>query len=396
MESTPSATLSAIAEALPSISEPIPVPSLLAAFADVPDPRPAAWTHYPLPALLALTVAGVLANQLSILAIAEWGAAQSRAVVAALGFIDERTPHQSTLQRLFCRLDPTPLAAALTTCFAATPATTPEALPPPSPPLAKPGVAIDGKAQRGRLVGQDATAQTVHTVTLCAHADAAVLAQVPVEVTPAGVEAELSVAPRLLAHLDWHGQVLTGDALYAQQHLCQQVCDAGGDYLLTVKANQPTLYEAIRLLFDPPPDDPTVAPPTDQRSTRQVTKGHGRLDVRTLIASTDLAGYLDWPGLAQVFRLERRWQQHGQTKQSVRYGITSLSPDDASPADRLAWRRGHWTIENRLHDVCDVTLREDASRIRRGHGPTVLAWLRRAVLTLLRRAGHHAIASRLR
>jgi predicted transposase YbfD/YdcC len=397
MQSTPAATLRAIEQAIRPVAEAVPVTTLVAALAGVPDPRHPQWTRFSLPALLALTVAALLSNHLSVLAIAQWGQAQSREVLTALGFPDGVTPHQTTLHRLFRRLDPVPLAAALTACVAAKPdaATEPASAPPASP---REGVAIDGKAQRGRLVGPDATAQTVHTVTLCAHRDAAVLAQVAVEATGAGVEAELSVAPGLLAQLDWRGRGLTGDALYCQRHLCQQVGDAGGDYLLTVKANQPILHDAIRLLFDPPPDDPTVAPPTDQRMVRQVSKGHGRLEVRTLIASTDLVPYLAWPGLAQVFRLERRWQEHGQPQpnQTVRYGITSLAPTEATPAQLLAWQRGHWTIENRLHHVCDVTLQEDASRVRRDHGPTVLAWLRRAALSLLRRAGHHASAQRLR
>jgi len=371
--------------------------SLMAAFARVPDPRRPEWRRFPLPAVLALSVAAMLANHLSVLAIAPWGAAQSREVLAALGFADGITPHQTTLQRLFRRLNPAPLAAALTAAAVATPAPGRPAADTdrPSPPACE-AVAIDGKAQRGRLVGQDATAQTVQTVSLCRPTDAVVLAPAPVEASPDGVEAALTVAPILLAQLDWRGRVLTGDALYCQRHLCQQVGDAGGDYLFTVKANQPTVYETIRLLFDPPSDDPTVAPPTDRRTARQVSKGHGRLEVRALIAATDVTAYLDWPRLAQVFRLERVWQERGTTQRTVRYGITSLDPTTGPPARLLALRRGHWTSENRRHYVCDVTLREDASRVRRGHGPIVLAWLRRAALSLLRRAGQHQIAARLR
>lgn len=397
MQSTASAALAAMhVRVPPGAAAPA---SLLAAFATVPDPRRQASIRFPLAALLALTVTALLANHLSVLAVAQWGAAQSAEVLLALGFPAGVAPHQTTLHRLLRQLDPDALAAALTAFFAPPP-------PPPVPGAAVPvrdgvsrpcqGVAIDGKAQRGRLAGQDATAQTVHTVTLCAHADGVVLAQVPVTATAQKTEAELSVAAALLTSLDWHDRVLTGDALYCQRALCQQVLDAGGDYLLTVKPNQPDLYAAIQLLFDPPPNDPTVAPPTVQQTARQVTKGHGRIEARSLRASTDLTDYLNWPGLAQVVRVERTWTEGDQTTQSVGYAITSLRPIRTTADQLLVLRRGHWMIENGVHYVLDVTFREDASRLRVGHGPVVFAWLRRAALSLLRRAGHQRIAQRLR
>jgi predicted transposase YbfD/YdcC len=390
MQSTSSPLCCAIAAAVPPAPGVDRPESLLAAFATVPDPRRRQGTRFGLPALLALAASAILANHLSVLAMAQWAAAQPPTILAALGFPDGVTPQQSTLQRLFRKLDPTALSAALSAYFAGGPAARPE------PARGARGVAMDGKAQRGRLLGTDATAQAVHALSLCAHCDATILAQVPIVETGAQVEAELTVAPALLARIDWRGRVLTGDALFCQRHLCEQVLDAGGDYLVTVKDNQPTLHEAIRFLFDPPGGPLGLAPLTDRREARQVDKGHGRLEVRHLIASTDLVGYLDWPGLAQVFRVERTWRERGRTKRAVRYGLTSLPPTVADAARLLALRRGHWTIENRLHYVSDVTLREDASRVRRGAGPLVLAWLRHAALTLLRRAGYHAIAERLR
>jgi len=114
------------------------------------------------------------------------------------------------------------------------------------------------------------------------------------------------------------------------------------------------------------------------------------------IASTALTTYLDWPGLAQVFRLERTWREHGAAKQAVLYGITSLTPHAGPPARLLALKRGHWAIENRLHRVKDVTLGEDQSTRHAGQGPTVMAFLRDAALSLLRRAGVYQIAARLR
>src|SRR5688572_548669 len=111
MQSTPPAAVIATPTDAPRLVAPT---SLAAAFAAVPDPRPAGRVTYPLPAILALAVAALLANHCSVLAIAEWGARQERALLATLGFPDGRTPCQSTLHRLFRRLDGDALAAALT------------------------------------------------------------------------------------------------------------------------------------------------------------------------------------------------------------------------------------------------------------------------------------------
>jgi predicted transposase YbfD/YdcC len=370
--------------------------SLLAAFAPLPDPRRARSVTYALPALLALAVAAILSNHLSVLAIAEWGARQSPDLLRTLGCPTGRTPCQSTLQRLFSKLDGHALSAVLAAHFA------PAVVPVPAAAEADAtlqGVAMDGKAQRGRLPFQQGGCP-VHALTAFCHEHGVVLAHEPIEPGQGAEqekgEAELTVAPALLARVAWPGRVLTGDALFCQRHLCQQVLAAGGEYLLLVKENQPTLYEDIRLLFDPPPSLASL-PLLDQREARTRDRGHGRQDdVRQLVASTDLNGYVEWPGLAQVFRLRRTWREHGQTKQALHYGITSLRPEAGPPERLLALKRGHWRIENDLHRVKDVSLGEDQSLIHQGHGPTIMALLREAALSLLHRAGIRQISARLR
>jgi predicted transposase YbfD/YdcC len=330
----------------------------------------------------------------SVLAIAEWGARQSPDLLRTLGFADGRTPCQSTLQRLFSKLDGHALAAALGAHFA------PAVVPVPAADEADApvqGVAMDGAAQRGRLPFQQGGCP-VHALSAFCHEHGIVLAQEPIEPGQGAEkgEAELTGAPALLAHVAWPGRVLTGDALFCQRQLCQQVLAAGGEYLLLVKENQPTLYDAIRLLFDPPPSLAAL-PLLDQRAAWTVDRGHGRRDdVRQLVASTDLNDYGDWPGLAQVFRPRRTWREHGTPKQALHDGITSLSPQTGPPERLLALKRGPWVIENGLHRVKDVTLREDHSLIHQGQGPPVMALLRDAAVSLLRRAGVRQIAARLR
>jgi len=371
-------------EALP----PAPV-DLLAAFAAVPDPRRARGRRFALAPILALAVAAILSNHLSVLAIAQWGGRQRPEVLRELGFPGGKTPHQSTLQRLFRKLDPAALSAALSRYFAA-------AAPAPQERGSQ-GVAIDGKAQRGRLAFATTAGGTVHALTAYTHDTATVLAQAEIRSTAEKTEAELTVAPALLARLDWRGRVLTGDALFCQRHLCRQVRRAGGDYLLLVKENQPAPYHDLALLFDPPAAGPPPLPLLDRREAVTLEKGHGRThDRRHLLATTDLSGYCDWPDLAQVFRLERTWREAGTAKRALHYGITSLPPADADAARLLALKRGHWGIENGLHYVKDTVLGEDRSPIRLGAGPAILATCRDTALSLLRWIGCRQIAARLR
>jgi len=193
----------------------------------------------------------------------------------------------------------------------------------------------------------------------------------------------------LLAQLPLAGAVVTGDALYCQRTLCAQILAAGGDYLVFVKGNQPSLEEAITVLFTDPPPGEAFA------TTTQHHRHGSRREVRRLWASAALTDYLDWPGCAQVGRLERAWTERGHRGGETRQFVTSL-PGDVGPERLLALARGHWGIENRLHYVRDVTLGEDASRVRSDAAPQVLAALRNAVLTLLRAAGATNIAAALR
>jgi hypothetical protein len=116
-----------------------------------------------------------------------------------------------------------------------------------------------------------------------------------------------------------------------------------------------------------------------------VDKGHGRLEVRTLRTTSILTCHGKWTGLAQGFEITRERTVKGTKTVEVGYGVTSLSEDRATAADLLVHLRDHWKIENELHYVRDVTLKEDACRVRSGAAPQVLAAVRNAVVHLLSR-----------
>jgi predicted transposase YbfD/YdcC len=205
---------------------------------------------------------------------------------------------------------------------------------------------------------------------------------------------EITHAPKLLRQVDLRGVVVSGDALFDQRELSIQIVQAKGDYLWMGKDNQEGLREEIEVLFQPHRKlAGTSALPNDFRTARTVEKGHGRLDKRTIIVSSMLADYSTWPELAQVFKLEsQRTNALGITKTEVRYGVTSL-PDGLADATRLLeLTRGHWGIENGLHDRRDATMREDHAQLRMGHAPEMLAVLNNTVLGLFARQGATNVA----
>ena len=190
---------------------------------------------------------------------------------------------------------------------------------------------------------------------------------------------ELTDVKDFLTPLLLQGRLISADALYTQRNVCQQVMAAGGDYLLFVKQNQPTLYQDLSLFFHEPPLDCR-----DWRTGSTTNKGHGRLENRFIQVSTELNDFLarDWYGVEQVFCLRRRVEHALKCTQQIVYGITSLTPKQAGPSDLLELARDQWSIENHLHYRRDVTLGEDACQVRKGAAPHTLAVLNSFVLAL--------------
>ena len=203
-------------------------------------------------------------------------------------------------------------------------------------------------------------------------------------------ESELGMASGLLVQLELRGKVVTGDALYAQRELSQRVLERGGDYFWALKDNQPSMREAVSLLFEQPPWGESFA-----EASQEGRRGD-RWEKRRLWASTALNEYLDWPGLGQVCCVERTRRHKGRETVERAYAITSLPPERAAAARLLGIWRGHWGIENRLHWVRDVVFGEDQSQVRTGSAPQLLAALRNLVIGMLRLNGVKNIAAALR
>jgi predicted transposase YbfD/YdcC len=248
-------------------------------------------------------------------------------------------------------------------------------------------LALDGKVLHGTQIAGVEDSDNV--LSIYAVEEQAVLAQQAVD----SKENEIVAAPQVLKRVTLAGKIVTADALHTQRAISHQIVSEGGDYLWPVKENQPRLYADIQRLFAPDKPKPGFgAIQTDFLTVHKTNYGHGRLEKRTLQTSAMLNDYLDWPGVAQVYRLEREfsWIRQGQiykTSREIEFGITSLSREQASPAKVLQVRRKHWLIETGLHYRRDVTFREDSTRMTIGAAGRVLATVHNLVIGLIKRAG---------
>ncbi|MFN0144426.1 MAG: ISAs1 family transposase [Mycobacterium sp.] len=349
----------------------------LAALSDARRPR---GKRYPLPLVLLLVVLAKLGGEDRPSGIADWVAHRRQALQTALGIHWPRMPHHNTYRRVLAEaVDPNALDAAVGAVLRAQPGVGRSVL-----------VSIDGKTVRGTITDEAPRGQ--HLLAAYLPAEGVVLMQV----AAGEKEHEITVAPQLLDALDLRGNVVVGDAMHTQRALSAQIVAAGGDYLWIAKENQPTLRADIADLFAI--DARTVAGgrvAQDRRTVTMVDTGHGRQERRTLTASRDLKGYSEWPGLDQVFRLERhrRITATGKETHEVQYGLTSLSPARAGARGILVLSRVCWGIENGLHRCRDVTFHEDATKLTQGQAGRVMAALNNLVIGLLRLAGETNLAA---
>ena len=369
---------------------------LLDILADVPDPRKKKGKRHPLRAILALAVIAGMCGYKSYSTIAEWGRTYDDTLTQALGFTHKKTPCAATLYNVFRRLDVQALEETLTKW--ATHAL--ESVRRSESHLT--GVAIDGKTLRG---SRKQNAKLTHLMSVVSHELGITLTQKAMSEKMH----EIPVSREILKAFDVSGKVVTADVLLTQRAFCESIIATGGDYVLPVKANQKEVFHDIQRLFQRPGDVETNAGYRRLQAEHQewgetldtaqtLEKAHGRLEWRRLTCSTALNEYLRWPGVSQVFEYtyERKNLLTGEVSCRTQYGITSLDSKRASAADLLCLRRGHSAIENKSHWVRDVILGEDASQVRCGAIPAMMAALRNTALSILRLAGYKSIAKTMR
>jgi len=333
------------------------------------DRRKRRGVRYPLAVVLVMIVIAKLSGEDEIRGIAEWISHRTAAFVEALALKHQRTPHPTTISRILNEaVDLQALENVVSGYFKTQSAS-------------EAAIAIDGKALRGTI--EPGSTRGQHLLAAYAVTSGVVVGQLEV----GRKHNEISVAPHLLETVNLKGCIVTGDAMFAQHALSQQIVEAQGHYLWVVKDNQPALRAAIERLFASEKCRKAHSPlQTDFQTALTLNKGHGRLEHRTLTSSGLLKAYSDWEGAAQVFRIERQVLhiKSGKVSHHIDYGITSLPPDHATPQQLLSLLRAHWHIENRLHYPRDVSFHEDACHIRAPSAHLAIAILNNLALALIR------------
>lgn len=353
---------------------------MYAYFQRISDPRKARGKRYHLTTLLVLIFLAKLSGQDTPVEIADWASNHAEALAGHLKLKQTRMPHHNTIRRVFQNILDEAEFDRLMRDYQQQAVKGGEQL------------AMDGKTLRGTRLGAEEPADQVLSVYDVD--EQCVMAQIAVD----RKENEIVAAARALEQVAIAGKIITGDAMHAQRALSAEIVARGGDYLWVVKENQERLYRDIERLFAPDKPKPGFGrTATDFLQAETVNKGHGRIEKRQIQTSAMLNDYLDWPGLKQVYRIERHftWIRQGKaikTSREVEYGITSLSREKALPKRLLQVRRKHWLIETGLHYRRDVTFREDATRMTKGAAGRILATIHNLVLALIQQAGFHNAA----
>lgn len=346
----------------------------------VPDERMARGKRYRLSLLLALIVLAKLAGEHKPTGIAQWLQLRRRQLVRAFRCRHPQMPSLNTIRRTLRQeqvseaLQPI-LRRFLHQCYGGQQSVL---------------VAIDGKTLRGTI--PKGKTEGVHLLAAYLPAEGVVLMQAAV----ASKENEITVAPGLLSTLDLKGRVVCGDAMFTQRKLSVQILAQGGDYIWTLKDNQPSTKADVMQFFKPPRRAPGWrAPALPQTLARTTQLGHGRLEQRVLRLMPDEEGFLDWPGVQQVFQLKRRFIQKatGEVSEETAYGLTSLQPSRVNAKQLLALVQSYWGIENGLHYRRDVSLGEDALRMTNQIQAQVTAILNNFIVGLARKLGFDNLAA---
>lgn len=356
------------------------VSSLYAFLLKLKDPRKRRGVRYQLAIVLLLLILAKLSGEDKPYGIADWAKNRSAYLIEALGLKYGRMPHHSTYRRILeSVVDGEELERILLGFLSQAPQVGQSVV-----------IAIDGKSLRGTITAEDPFG--LHLLAAYLPGEGIVLAQMVVEKEK---ENEIVVAPKLLKCLDLRQKVVVADAMHTQRQLSAQIVEAGGDYVWIVKDNQPNTRQAIEQLFAPEKPVPGLGcPAMDFTCEEIINKAHGRLEERRITVSSLMNEYLDWPYLAQVFKLERRflYLASGKVYHEVQYGLTSLQREVADPKRLLEITRSEWGIENGLHYRRDVTFQEDQTRWTSKSAARAMAAINNLVIALFSLQGFRNFA----
>ena len=350
--------------------------SLIAHFQDLPDPRVNRTKAHDLIDVLVIAICALLCGAESFDDMEDFGTAKEAWFKTFLT-LRNGIPSHDTINRVFAALDP----RAFLDCFLRWTQSLRQA-------VHQEVVALDGKALRRALNKKQSVK---YIVSAWAEGNGLVLGQLKV----ADKSNEITALPELLRVLELSGCIVTVDAMGTQKKIAKEIIEADADYVLALKGNHETVHEEVKTFLDaavaeraqPRPAGAKLSAAAAHLATHEtVEKDHGRIETRRYYQSADLDWFADrkkWAGLQSVGMVEAiREVVGGEQTTERRYYLMSL-PSGVETFARAA--RSHWGVENKLHWVLDVQMREDLSRARAGHAAENLATLRRLALNLLRR-----------
>jgi predicted transposase YbfD/YdcC len=328
------------------------------------DPRRAQVT-YPLINIVTIALCATIAGADDFVAMAGW-ARQHKDWLGQFLDLSDGIPSHDRLNMVFRRLDPAEFGRCLLSW--------PQALHDTSGGRL---LAVDGKTARQSF--DTATARSaLHMVSVWAVSQKLSVAQAAVD----SRSNEITAIPEVLKLVELCGAVVTIDAMGCQTEIAETIVDGGGDYILAVRGNQPTLHDGVEGHFLEPMSDDFARVDVSRYETRE--KGHGRVEHRTyyvLDVPPDLPDAGRWKGLKQLGVAISDTTRDGKPCDDVRYYILSKN----LTARRFGTLvRGHWGVENSLHWQLDMSSDEDRNRTREGHAAANLAVLRRIALSLLK------------
>jgi predicted transposase YbfD/YdcC len=370
------------AKELAEWNQPGDVRSIYVVLQHLTDRRGKQGKRYSLALILTLLLLAKAAGETTLQAMAEWVRLRSAWLQEVLPGIRPTFPCAATYSNVLRAVDPDELNEVLMSLLTRVRAEQ-------RAKEEQRHVALDGKTLRGTQKHQAPDQKKMHQVSLYETQTGIVLKEQVVR----DKESEQTRVEEFLTPLYVKGRIVSADALHTHANVCLSILASGGDYVLFAKGNQSTLKNDLQLFFAEPPVDCR-----DWRTAETTNAGHGRLEQRALIASSELNDFLarTWPGVGQVFRLRRRFHHAFKCTQQIVYGFTSLTKDEAGPERLLELIRAHWAIENKLHYRRDVTLREDACQVRKGQAPRTLAILNSFVLALFDWLEVSNVASQMR
>jgi predicted transposase YbfD/YdcC len=336
----------------------------------VPDPRRHNIVH-PLPQMIVMSLVAILCGSDGWEDVAEFCQAREQWFANFLE-LPRGTPSHDTFSRVFARLLPEHLEDLLRQWMSALQVGSSGKL-----------IAIDGKSLRRSFQHAWDTSGMAHIVSAFATENQLVLAQMGVK----DKDNELTAIRQLLELVDLKGCTVSIDALGCQRDIAQRIVQAKGQYVLRVKDNQPTLHGKVKALLDEAIVEKLAGWQGASEFT-EVDSGHGRIETRRVWYTTEVGPLGQellalWPSIQAVAAVERRRELVKRPASTERhYYILSDGKLTAQRAGEII--RGHWSIENGLHYVLDVSFNEDQSRVRKNHGPENLSRLRRLTANLLR------------